>query len=299
MVMIVPVGLFVVVGLLPVAAACLARDCFILMVIREMLAGGPKAPDELNSPAPCMPLPNWFPSWITKGRAAVLAECILTIWQYYVFLIIIQPAGSWLFIIYHLLLAMGFVCFWRTARSFHTQKPLVTTGPVICEKCTGDTPQVKPAGFHHCTTCNKCIDGMDHHCVFVNNCVARENRKSFILLLLYTLALAVLLLGCSWQRFIGLAARSVWDGTDCHVFLGSLVTIVIGLGALGLLLLQIATAANNMTTLDLIYWISYGVVRKPPPRSNNERLRNLMHVLGPCPVLWLWPTAPQERLHID
>ena len=48
----------------------------------------------------------------------------------------------------------------------------------FCKKCASP----KPLGFHHCSTCGRCIGpGLDHHCPWVNNCVAQRNLKPFVL----------------------------------------------------------------------------------------------------------------------
>lgn len=46
----------------------------------------------------------------------------------------------------------------------------------------------KPERCHHCSVCNRCVLNMDHHCPWINNCVGFYNRKTFILLLSYSLA---------------------------------------------------------------------------------------------------------------
>ena len=48
-----------------------------------------------------------------------------------------------------------------------------------CEKCQA----VKPDRSHHCSVCGSCILKMDHHCPWVNNCVAFNNYKFFMLFL--------------------------------------------------------------------------------------------------------------------
>merc|ERR1719268_587708 len=67
-----------------------------------------------------------------------------------------------------------------------------------CEKCQA----VKPDRSHHCSVCGKCILKMDHHCPWVNNCVAFNNYKFFILFLGYALTYCLYLAGCTFKYFI-------------------------------------------------------------------------------------------------
>ena len=39
----------------------------------------------------------------------------------------------------------------------------------------------------HCYLCNKCVELWDHHCIWTNNCIGKENIKTFIAFLVFTL----------------------------------------------------------------------------------------------------------------
>lgn len=61
---------------------------------------------------------------------------------------------------------------------------------------------------HHCSTCGRCVAGMDHHCSFTASCVGRDNMRAFLLFLLWTslstaYAAAMLLSGGLGLAFTG------------------------------------------------------------------------------------------------
>ena len=60
-------------------------------------------------------------------------------------------------------------------------------GEDSCKKCFA----VRPPRTHHCSTCNKCVQGMDHHCPWINQCVGVKNHKAFLLFLAYTCSAAM------------------------------------------------------------------------------------------------------------
>jgi hypothetical protein len=59
------------------------------------------------------------------------------------------------------------------------------TSPRMCEKCH----DIKPPRAHHCSLCERCILRMDHHCIWLGTCIGEHNYKSFILILVYAMAL--------------------------------------------------------------------------------------------------------------
>ncbi|KAH3745574.1 S-acyltransferase 15 [Pelomyxa schiedti] len=60
--------------------------------------------------------------------------------------------------------------------------PEVQNKEDFCEECN----QAKPPRSRHCHVCNKCILGMDHHCPWVPQCIGKNNRKLFILFVMYS-----------------------------------------------------------------------------------------------------------------
>lgn len=55
-------------------------------------------------------------------------------------------------------------------------------GISFCIRCGGG----RPAGAHHCSTCDRCVLGFDHHCVYFNNCIGKLNYPFFIRTLFWT-----------------------------------------------------------------------------------------------------------------
>jgi len=56
----------------------------------------------------------------------------------------------------------------------------------LCAKCNSDRYSDPDASsIHHCSTCKRCVRGMDHHCTYTNNCVGKDNRAQFILFNVY------------------------------------------------------------------------------------------------------------------
>jgi DHHC palmitoyltransferase len=51
-----------------------------------------------------------------------------------------------------------------------------------CNKCQ---IQDRPSRCHHCSVCDRCVLEFDHHCVWLNNCVGYNNKRHFVLTLVW------------------------------------------------------------------------------------------------------------------
>jgi len=66
---------------------------------------------------------------------------------------------------------------------------------VVCATCLND----KLAASVHCSCCDRCMIAVDHHCPYVNNCVGKGNRRSFLLFCLFAA------IGSAWM-----GVSSIW-----------------------------------------------------------------------------------------
>lgn len=51
---------------------------------------------------------------------------------------------------------------------------------LLCHKCRC----IRKARSRHCNYCNRCIQDFDHHCIYLANCVGRNNRVEFLVMIL-------------------------------------------------------------------------------------------------------------------
>jgi palmitoyltransferase len=109
-----------------------------------------------------------------------------------------EPSVKWILIVGHFLFFMEIWClvsvifsepgkvppYWVISNQGFYQTNEESRQKRYCMLCH----VFKPERCHHCSVCNRCVLNMDHHCPWINNCVGFSNRKTFILLLLYSLA---------------------------------------------------------------------------------------------------------------
>lgn len=69
----------------------------------------------------------------------------------------------------------------------------------FCQVCEA-VPNV--ARVKHCKLCNICVVNIDHHCLFLMKCIARNNMRNFIFLIISSLTLIGLFLELSLQRVV-------------------------------------------------------------------------------------------------
>ena len=270
----VPVELLVVVGLLPaIGILCnlLFGECFVTA--------------QLYGPTECSRTAN-------RGRVAVVLILALCAWQYCTYLAWVLPSlpgAQWpKALLYHLLLLMWMHTYYSAATL--TSVALEGRSGEECKKCS----RSRPPGTHHCTVCGVCILGQDHHCIFINNCVGRRNRRYFVQMTGYTVAIALVLLRDCWGLLRrALTASSRWSGGEYNLFFGAFATAVIALGAGALFAVQVVLIPLGMTTVDLVAWMPAtqrkGKEFRYESRTFRQMLRGVCGVMGPSVVHWVLP----------
>ncbi|KAF1322914.1 Palmitoyltransferase, partial [Globisporangium splendens] len=148
-----------------------------------------------------------------------------------------------------------------------------------CERCDMN----KTASMHHCSACHRCVYRMDHHCPWTNNCVGWDNKKYFLLFLLYTSASCLL--------FNGMVLEIMWHHTTRYETDKSLLqltwTLSLAIGGIlaGYFLFHIWLLYQGKTTLELI-------TGKHGELEGNSLCANMKVYFGSNVALWWLPVAP-------
>jgi hypothetical protein len=116
---------------------------------------------------------------------------------------------------------------------------LPVPGLVFCGSCG----LVKPAGVHHCSTCRRCVHGLDHHCVYVDTCIGAGNRRIFIQTLGWAFVCCVAQISIAW---------AIASTSEKHEFLTITGLVLVGT-TLGTLILFVAVSALLGFQLFLLY----------------------------------------------
>lgn len=226
---------------------------------------------------------------------AVVLVVISTIYAAIMVTLLGTPWGSAFLLIFHFSLFLLLWCFIQAMRTDPGSVPSLwglsldnplTSRKRYCLFCN----VFKPERSHHCSICKKCVLGMDHHCPWVNNCIGFNNRKYFILLLIYALV-------CVNLVAFGLG-KYVWDELNFTYTFRRVqdyqAGFVIGVYALNLSLsllisfffkFHVKLLLSNRTTLDTldIDW-----KKKKCPYDQGFK-NNFYQVFGKNAWLWLVP----------
>lgn len=157
-----------------------------------------------------------------------------------------------------------------------------------CDKCQA----IKPDRSHHCSVCGKCILKMDHHCPWVNNCVAFNNYKFFILFLGYALTYCVYLAGCTFKYFI-----LFWKGDleshgagKFHILFLFFVSIMFCISVSSLFWYHVYLIMYNKSTLEQFRAPYFNGAAGPDPLGwSLGKANNFMEVFGYNRWLWFLP----------
>ncbi|GAB5592113.1 Palmitoyltransferase [Umbelopsis nana] len=187
-------------------------------------------------------------------------------------------------------------------------KRMGVTAPRFCKSCN----VFKPPRSHHCSACRRCVLKMDHHCPWINNCVGYDNYGHFLRFIIYVdLATLYVLILLIWR------VRSIMDDirhfrfyaepstTEIVFLVVNFVLDIVVLMCVGVLsCYHIYCVAKNQSTIES--WERSkveGLIRRgkiPPTRYpfSIGIVKNIKSVLGPNPLLWLWPQGmPSDGLN--
>jgi len=157
-----------------------------------------------------------------------------------------------------------------------------------CEKCQA----VKPDRSHHCSVCGSCILKMDHHCPWVNNCVAFNNYKFFMLFLGYALVYTVYLALCNFKYFIlfwtdGLKGSGAGAG-KFHVLFLFFVSVMFCISVSSLFWYHVYLVLSNRSTLEQ-FRAPYFATGPDENGWGLGKRNNFQEVFGDRPLLWFFP----------
>lgn len=129
-----------------------------------------------------------------------------------------------------------------------------------------------------------CAYAQDHHCPWTNNCVGWDNKKHFLLFLLYT-ALSCLL-------FTAIVTPLVWHTRDTGSGDASLLqltwalSLVVGAVLAGYLLFHVYLLHRGLTTFEFL-------TRQRGELEATSLLYNARVYFGTNVALWWLPVAPK------
>ncbi|XP_037579588.1 palmitoyltransferase ZDHHC20-B [Dermacentor silvarum] len=152
--------------------------------------------------------------------------------------------------------------------------------------CCDSCQLIKPDRCHHCSTCKRCVQKMDHHCPWFNNCVCFSTYKFFLLTLFYSAFLAAYVLASVSTYLLHKSPRRRLLHRSRHisflVVMGGTMSAVLAL----FLGMHISLVIRNATTLESMRAPTF---KQTGDSFNLGRYRNCLEVFGVHMALWLVP----------
>ncbi|CAG9316367.1 unnamed protein product [Blepharisma stoltei] len=202
----------------------------------------------------------------------------------------LSPLGLFIFLLYQLSVSLSVISHFKcmfTDPGKTPKYPVPGDIPLENVKYCADCEQWKPPRTHHCRTCKICYHKMDHHCPWVNNCIAVNNQKYFILFLFYisfASLLTLIIIGMTIYEYLCYEGSVRFDVMKCFF------TVLVGFEAIIFLIFtgdflreQLQLVLDNQTTVES-YQDRYGI-----PHSV---IKCLSEVLGKNSWMWLLPVSP-------
>jgi hypothetical protein len=172
--------------------------------------------------------------------------------------------------------------------------------PRYCRTCQ----QYKPPRSHHCSSCQRCILKMDHHCPWIGNCVGYYNHGHFIRFIIYVdlaCGMCLTVLGLRLYEIIS-EEMMIWysprapDNMELIFLMLDIIANIIVLVPVGMLsIFHIWSICENITTIEswemkkIEKMMRDGQIKKAEFPYHIGIYHNICQVLGPNPLLWLWP----------
>ncbi|CAI5700645.1 unnamed protein product [Peronospora effusa] len=187
---------------------------------------------------------------MSKSFVAVVVGLILL--KLYTWIVVLRPYSSLLLNFFYLFTTVCMIWSYvramksRPANRRHTSDTnrVSERATRYCERCDTD----KPMHVHHCSVCNRCVYRMDHHCPWTGNCVAWNNKKFFLLFLLYT--------SLSCLTFNVMTSQLIWDTSlkQCEFLLKCCWALSLGIGLLlaGYFMFHLWLLREGKTTLEFL-----------------------------------------------